>query len=1279
MGCRQTWMALLIPALALGLGVSAAAPQGPEGKAIKGVDVYAVSDTNLVPGSRAAVRVVVKAVTGLVDSKPLPMARVRVTLASDKHPAERLFDGRADVLGNLQADFQVPDWPDGSYKMTVSVRSPVGEGEVSQTVQLKRTGRVLLVTDKPIYQPGQQIQLRALALQAQGLAPMASEALRFEILDPKGNKVFKRELKTGAYGVASVRFQLADEVNQGPYQIEVNPVRKGAAETASKTVVVKKYVLPKFKVGLTTERDYYLPKQTVKGSIQADYFFGKPVAGGEVEIKASTFDVAFKEFATLRGRTDDKGAWEFELKLPDYFVGQPLQKGDAVVKLEAKVVDTAKHPQKAIKSVPVAADPIRLDAVPEAGRLVPGVDNRVFVVATYPDGSPARAEVVATRDGEQIGKVRTDKSGLGSIHFTPDEAQLSPASPRRPAGIRGGRIIDPGQASGRALAISFSARDKSGRSCKVDKRFSTAPADGSILLRTDKAIYRAGDVLEATVLSPSSGACYLDLIKNRQTLMTKSLVLDGGRGQLKLPLSPDAFGSLELHAYRIAADGEIIRDARVLYVHPPRQLEVTVARDKPVYRPGEQAKIRFQVADRSGKPRPAALGVIIVDEAVYALQELQPGLEKVYFTLEKELAKPKAQIEFGPSTSMASLIQADQVEARRQRVAKVLLAKAEPAATPGLWVNPLAERKQKAQQDRYAITNALAQYGRDHALGRRNKAGRWVYRSGLVAALKQAKALPEKHYLDPLGAPYTMRAVEALWPELRAGQYLGAMELNRLWQLRNLIYSELHRRTNGFSPKKVAGLARHLEQAYTAIVRKQPEAAKDLAGKTYVWRRLRRRPGFRQQDFAANIHAGRVQNIYYALSRYGQESQRWYRVNVLDAKTNSYDLPADVLGRVVKRGLLNATNARDIWGHRFRLRKRKKPREQVSYDHRLRFYVVYSVGPDGKAGTKDDLVYDRPWQDGGYRALAEALGVDPNQAFGGIGIGDGALLGALGTRGRGGGGFGLGKMRRGGARFKAAAVAGGAPVAEMARAPVPKAQARTSSLATGKGPAAPKKRKVRVRNYFPETLLFEPALITDEKGQAELELKVADSITTWRMTAMANGRDGGLGSTSHGIRVFQDFFVDLDLPVALTQNDEVSVPVVVYNYLKGPQRVRLELTAGEWFDLQGPAVQEIQLAPNEVQATYYRLKVRGLGKRTLQVRADGSSMSDAIRRTIQVLPDGKEFNQVANGRLEGTIEQTVRIPDDAVAGASKILVRLYPGVFSQVIEGMESMLRLPGG
>src|SRR6202007_3054704 len=102
-------------------------------------------------------------------------------------------------------------------------------------------------------------------------------------------------------------------------------------------------------------------------------------------------------------------------------------------------------------------------------------------------------------------------------------------------------------------------------------------------------------------------------------------------------------------AYQILTNGEIVRDGRVVYVQPPQDLKVDVKADQDVYRPGERGTIRFQVTDAAGKPAAAALGVLVVDEAVYALQDMQPGLEKVYFTLQEELLKAQAQVLSKPS------------------------------------------------------------------------------------------------------------------------------------------------------------------------------------------------------------------------------------------------------------------------------------------------------------------------------------------------------------------------------------------------------------------------------------------------------------------------------------------------------------------------------------------------------------------------------------------------------------------------------------------------------
>src|SRR5262249_53849384 len=162
---------------------------------------------------------------------------------------------------------------------------------------VKSVPKVLLTTDKPLYQPGQVIRIRALALRAFDLKPASAAGLTLEVEDARGNKVFKKELKTSDHGIASADFQLADEVNMGDYRVRAIP----GDHTTDRSVTVKQYVLPKFKAELSTDKTFYLPKETVKGNLRVDYFFGKPVGKARVEVKASTFDVAFKEFDSWKG------------------------------------------------------------------------------------------------------------------------------------------------------------------------------------------------------------------------------------------------------------------------------------------------------------------------------------------------------------------------------------------------------------------------------------------------------------------------------------------------------------------------------------------------------------------------------------------------------------------------------------------------------------------------------------------------------------------------------------------------------------------------------------------------------------------------------------------------------------------------------------------------------------------------------------------------------------------------------------------------------------------
>src|SRR5205085_3060402 len=234
--------------------------------------------------STTAVRVSVHGVRSVRETVALPGAEVVIRLRGTAKDAKshELYSGKlsADTL-----QLPIPAVETGQYILEVNSRSALGEEKLERQVRVKSEAKILLVSDRPIYQPGHLIHLRALALRPFDLKPVERADLLFEVEDAKGNKVFKRTLKTSEFGIASVDFQLADEVNMGDYQLKA---ALGQAR-AQKTVTVKRYVLPKFKVQVTSDKTFYLPKEKVNGELQVDYFFGKPVAGGKVEITAETF------------------------------------------------------------------------------------------------------------------------------------------------------------------------------------------------------------------------------------------------------------------------------------------------------------------------------------------------------------------------------------------------------------------------------------------------------------------------------------------------------------------------------------------------------------------------------------------------------------------------------------------------------------------------------------------------------------------------------------------------------------------------------------------------------------------------------------------------------------------------------------------------------------------------------------------------------------------------------------------------------------------------------
>src|SRR6202007_159035 len=115
--------------------------------------------------------------------------------------------------------FHFPAGIAGNCELHYVVDTAIGSTEFTQTIRLQDKVGILLTTEKPIYQPGQTIHIRALALDRANHQAVGNRALTFEVEDSRGNKVFRQKTNTDEFGIASTEFQLASEVNLGTYHL----------------------------------------------------------------------------------------------------------------------------------------------------------------------------------------------------------------------------------------------------------------------------------------------------------------------------------------------------------------------------------------------------------------------------------------------------------------------------------------------------------------------------------------------------------------------------------------------------------------------------------------------------------------------------------------------------------------------------------------------------------------------------------------------------------------------------------------------------------------------------------------------------------------------------------------------------------------------------------------------------------------------------------------------------------------------------------------------------
>lgn len=220
----------------------------------------------------------------------------------------------------------------------------------------------------------------------------------------------------------------------------------------------------------------------------------------------------------------------------------------------------------------------------------------------------------------------------------------------------------------------------------------------------------------------------------------------------------------------------------------------------------------------------------------------------------------------------------------------------------------------------------------------------------------------------------------------------------------------------------------------------------------------------------------------------------------------------------------------------------------------------------------------------------------------------------------------------------------------------------------------------RLREYFPETLVWQPSLETDKQGRARLKFRLADNITTWKMSVIGSTEDGELGTAETEFKAFQPFFAEHDPPRVLTEGDQISLPVVLRNYLDRAQAVDLEMKPENWFAFLGPSHRRaIVPAGDSTRETFDLKAVASIKDGKQRVTAIASEANDAIEKPVTVRPDGEEIVNTVGDVFTGTATFNVQLPDSVIPNSTFAEVKLYPNLMAHVAESIEGIMQRPYG
>jgi uncharacterized protein YfaS (alpha-2-macroglobulin family) len=215
--------------------------------------------------------------------------------------------------------------------------------------------------------------------------------------------------------------------------------------------------------------------------------------------------------------------------------------------------------------------------------------------------------------------------------------------------------------------------------------------------------------------------------------------------------------------------------------------------------------------------------------------------------------------------------------------------------------------------------------------------------------------------------------------------------------------------------------------------------------------------------------------------------------------------------------------------------------------------------------------------------------------------------------------------------------------------------------------------EVELRGDFKSTAYWNPAVLTDEAGEASVTFDLPSNLTSFKVMAVAQTVDSAFGRGDDVFRVTKPLQLQPSMPRFVRAGDRFEAGVVVRNLSDKSGRAVLELEASD-ITCSDTAAKTVALGPGDSREVLFPFDPSKPGRARLAFRARMGGETDGLETYLDVRPVRRLETIALTGEVGDMVEERLEIPESAYPEESRLKLRVSPTALSG-LEGAMNYLR----